>query len=206
MTWEEFKEGEVTYHDGFIHFIARNDREQLDEEGVKDSVQFDLVYDLVENRVYGTLTGYAVTTMDFDKYQFHEGSWVHYAYPQTYGRGLVNAVCEAWVEIPIDFELTSDSYLMKFEEVIDVDVTFHALVKRYGYPPEKMVDKFEERTTTVSIPITITGYVYQSGENIQVTFRIWTFNSTGKLGQPQFSYSLECGNPCTAYFYIQKKV
>ena len=189
MTWEKIIENDVTYHGGFLFFIARNDREQLDEEGVKDSVQFDLTYDLLENRVYGTLTGYAVTTMDFDKHKTQDGDWLHYASPQTYGRELISAVCDARVDIPVDFELKPDGYMMKFEENIDVDVTFHALVKRSGYPLENMVDKYEEKTSTVSIPITITGYVYGSGENVQVTFRIWTFNTGGTLGQPRFRNS-----------------
>ena len=124
MSWDRIDEGDVSYYDGYLYFFTRNEREQLDEVGVKDDVNLALTYDYEAMRVTGSFESYTVTTMDPDKYQSDgSGGWINYARPYTYSRSAAEVVCETWLDFPIDIVINPESPNMA-EKTFDVDVTY----------------------------------------------------------------------------------
>ncbi len=199
MSWDRVDEGDVSYYDGYLYFYTRNEREQLDEAGVKDTVTLALTYDYEALRVTGSFESYTITTMDPDKYQSDgSGGWINYARPYTYSRSATEVVCETWLDFPIDIELNPDSPNMA-EKTFDVDVTYKARVKRYGNPPEKAVDKYEEKTATVRSSVTFRVSFNIYGGKVYPNIGFWSNAGADYSTEPSFSGSFECSDdPCSA--------
>ena len=199
MSWERIDENNVGYYEGFLYFVSRNEKEQIDDVGVKDTIEFDLTYDLEAMKATGSLSYYTITTMDYDRFQPGDGGdWLNYANPQWHSKSAKEVVCEVWMYIEIDWELDPE-YPTFIEKIVPVDVTFHAKVLRYGNPQDEADEKYEEKTVTENLPVTISISMDNYSENVNPTFHFWGNPGADYASSPAISGVFQCStDPCSA--------
>jgi hypothetical protein len=136
--------------------------------------------------------------MDFEKYQAGEGGdWLNYANPQYHSRSAKEVVCEIWMELDIDWQIDPDNPRF-LEKTIPIDITFHAKVLRYGNPQEEADEKYEEKTVTENLPVTVRITMDDYGGDVRPTFGFWSQPGADYAKSPSISGTFECSSdPCS---------
>lgn len=179
MKWDETKEGDTTFYDGWMNHYARLDREQKDLEGARDDAGLQLTFDVEQLTLKGSLNAHIVTALKWPC-RYLAGDFAIFGCPGDYGNDVKEGLCEGWIEGDIDIPLVQEyKNSWRFNTEVPMTVKFYAKsIVSYSYWHPPSANRTVERTETLTLPCNVNGALSYFSED-KVLLSIWIQYTAG---------------------------
>ena len=199
LKWEETKEGDTTFYEGWMLHHVRLDQEQKDLEGARDDVSLQLTFDVEQLTIKGSLNAHIVTAFKWPC-QFISGDFATFGCPSTYGDDVKEGLCEGWIEGEIDIPLIENyKNSWSFRTEVPMAVKFYAkAIVGYSSSHPPSVNRTVERTETLTLPCNVNGGLSYFSED-KIILNIWIQYTAGveNVEGPSLNVMKDWGYECT---------